>query len=302
VSRLAPILALVLLLAIPLAAGAQPSEARRVGLLTLTAPVLTPRLVAFRQALQELGYAEGKDVTIEFRSAEGRPDRLPTLAAELVRRKVDVIVTAGDPAIRAAKSATATIPIVMAVVGDPVAAGFVASLARPGGNLTGSTNLAAGLAQKRLELVREAAPQASRIAVLRYPVSRLDSLYWRETQQAAEVLGVTLNPVEVRDARELAGAFAAMTRARVGALVVFPDSFFFEHQVRIAELALKHEIPAIHDAREGQQVPGRHVWPPLLFFSLLLFVPWVGDSSEEYKALGLTIPPSVLAPADEVIE
>jgi putative ABC transport system substrate-binding protein len=178
----------------------------------------------------------------------------------------------------------------------------VASLARPGGNLTGSTTLAAGLAQKRLELVREAAPQASRIAVLRYPVSRLDSLYWRETQQAAEVLGVTLNPVEVRDARELAGAFAAMTRARVGALVVFPDSFFFEHQVRIAELALKHEIPAIHDAREGQQAPGRHVWPPLLFFSLLLFVPWVGDSSEEYKALGLTIPPSVLAPADEVIE
>jgi putative ABC transport system substrate-binding protein len=316
------------ILAAPLAAEAQPAgNMRRIGVLSAASSVSppSPQYEAFRQGLRALGYVEGQNIALEARSAEGRPDRLSVLASELVRLKVDVVVTNGEPAIRAAKAATGTIPIVMAIVGDPVAPGFVASLARPGGNITGLTNLAAGLERKRLELLKEAVPHASRVAVLRDPENQvLDPHYWQETQQAAQALGITLHSASVRDPKEFAGAFATISRERAGALIVFADTFFTAHRTQIAQLALKHRIPTMHDTRLFVEAGGLIAYGPdvldlwrhaAVFVDKILKGAKPGDLPVEQptkfelvinlktaKALGLTIPPSLLQRADQVIE
>jgi putative ABC transport system substrate-binding protein len=311
----------------PLAAGAQPAaKIRRVGVLSAVSPASppSPSHVAFLQGLRELGYVEGENVAIDFRSAEGRLDRLPALARDLVGLKVDVIVTNGEAAIRAAKVATSTIPIVMAVVGDPVALKFVASLGRPGGNVTGLTNHNPGLEPKRLQLLSEAVPEATRIAVLSPGNRTLDPQYWQETQEAAQVLRVTLLSMEIRDPKDFSNVFARMSQDRVGGLIAFSDPFFYAHRRRMAELELKHRIPTIHDAREFVEVGSLMAYGPSiqdLFRRAAAYVDKIlkgakpADLPVEQptkfelvinlktaKALALTIPPSLLQRADEVIQ
>jgi putative ABC transport system substrate-binding protein len=202
------------LLAAPLAAEAQPpSRLPRIGILSIANGPATIQEV-FQQELRTLGYVDAQSIALEWRWAEGQFDRLPALAGELVRLKVDVIVAPGEPAIRAASQATSTIPIVMAVIGDPVAAGFVKSLARPGANLTGLTNLGSGLGAKRLELLKEAVPRISRVAVLRNPTNQaLGPLLWHESQAAAHVMGATLSMGGMQSAT--AGVRATAIRAAV---------------------------------------------------------------------------------------
>ena len=190
----------------PFAAHAQqPAKVRRIGFLFYGSPGPSPELDAFRQGLRELGYIEGQNITVEYRFASGRVERLPELAAELVRLKLDVIVTPGTPASVAAKQATGTIPIVFAGVADAVGAGLIASLARPGGNVTGLTSISAELGGKRLELLKGVAPKASRVAVLYNPADRSNVLVLKELQEAAPALGLTLQPIEVRNPGEFAG-------------------------------------------------------------------------------------------------
>jgi putative ABC transport system substrate-binding protein len=310
------------LLAAPLTVEVQSlAKIPRIGLLTISAP--SPAHEAFRRGLQEFGYTEGRTIAIEVRSAEGRPDRLPSLAAELVRLKTDILVTSGELGISAARQATRTTPIVMAVVGDPVATGFVTSLARPGGNVTGLTNLASGLEPKRLQLLKEAVPRVARVAVLRNPRNRLSRIYWDETVAAAKALGVTLRPVDAADTRELVSAFELVRKERADALSMQPDSFFFAERVRIAGLAVKNRLPSMHDAREFVDAGGLMSYGPSItdlwrraatYVDKILKGAKPADLPVEQptmfelvinlktaKALGLTIPQTVLARADEVI-
>ena len=213
------VLALALiLLAAPVAGQAQTSRMPRVGVLVAT--TLGVEREAFRQGMRELGYAEGHNVAIEWRAADGKFDRLPELAGELVGLNVDVIVASSNPAIIALRKATSTIPIVMSVVGDPVGAGFVRSLARPGGNVTGLSQLAEGLSAKRLELLKEAVSTLTRVAVLRNPMVPTHDVLLRETHAAAGVLGVTLIPFDIRGADDFPGTFEAMVRERVQGLII----------------------------------------------------------------------------------
>jgi putative ABC transport system substrate-binding protein len=196
----------------------QPKKVPRIGSLSATSPSINPaRMDAFRQGLHDLGYVEGKDIVIEYRYAEGRLDRLPGLAAELVRSKVDVIVARSSEGARAAKNATKTIPIIMVGVGsDPVEAGLVESFARPGGNITGFTDFGLETAGKRLELLKEAVPKAVRVAVLYDPTNRANLLSLKEVQTAARVLGVTVQPSEVRAADDFERVFAAIVKGASG--------------------------------------------------------------------------------------
>jgi putative tryptophan/tyrosine transport system substrate-binding protein len=237
---------------VPNAVYGQKAKMPLVGILSSEARLSPPSPLhaAFRQALRELGYIEGSTVAIEFQSAEGMPQRLPAHAAELVKRKVDVIVTAGELAIRAAKEATSTIPVVMAVSADPVETGLVASLARPGGNVTGFTVLSSTLTRKRLELLKQTATKAVLIAVLQYPAERVRySIEWDEAQSAAATLGIRLRQIEVRDANGFAAAFAAMQKERVEGFLVPASPFFFSNRAGITELALQFRIPAIYEQR-----------------------------------------------------
>jgi len=207
-------------------------------------------LEAFREGLRELGYLEGKNIAIEYRWAEGRLDTLPHLAMELAQLNVHLIVTAGSPTIRAAKQATTTIPIVMAVGGDPVGSGFVASLARPGGNITGLSNLAEDLVAKLLELLKMAAPGVSRVAVLSNPANPAHVSFRRVIQSAARTMGVTLLPVEARGPGEFEGAFATMISERAGGLVELPDPMFLTERKELTRLAIQNRLPAIYGFRE----------------------------------------------------
>jgi len=314
------------LLVAPLAADAQQAaKLPRIGLLMGSSASAAAHLVdAFRQGLRELGYVEGRNIAFEVRYADGRHEVLPGLAAELVRLNVNALVVAAAPAIRAAKQATSTIPIVMAAVADPLEAEFVASLARPGGNITGVSALAEGYSAKWLELLKEAVPKASRVAVLSNPTNPSHSGYWRETQAAARVLGVTLQSLEVRDPSEFEPAFTAMTKGRAGALLVPPDSLTLAHRTRIVDLAAKSRLPAMYGLREFVDAGGLMAYGSSLaqiFRRAAVFVDKVlkgakpGDLPVEQtsrfelvvnlktaKALGLTIPPSVLVRADQVIQ
>src|SRR3990172_3875016 len=207
------------ILLVPLAAEAQQAvKVPRIGFLFYGSPGPSPELDAFRQGLRELGYIEGQNITIEYRFARGRVGQLPELAAELVRLQLDVIVTPATPASMAAKQATSTIPIVFAGVADAVGAGLVTNFARPGGNITGWTSISAELGGKRLELLKEVAPKASRVAVLYNPADRSNVLVLKELQESAPALGLTLHPLEVRERGDFEGAFVVMTRKRAHAL------------------------------------------------------------------------------------
>src|SRR2546422_5878287 len=318
------------LLAAPLAAvTAQPPEkVRRVGYLnpgSSSDPLRQRRLEAFRQGLRELGYVEGQNIAIESRWAEGKYDRYPALAADLVRLKVDVIVAQGGAATQAAQQATRTIPIVMSLVLDPVGIGLVPSLARPGGNVTGTSFMGPDLVGKQLQLLKEVVPKVSRVALLRNPANPASAPGLREAEATARALGVRLQALEARNPQEIDSAFAAMTRERAGALVIFPDPIFGNQRRQIAELAAKRRLPAIHGGLpEYAEAGGLMVYGPneldlnrraAIYVDKLLKGAKPADLPVEQptkfelvinlrtaKAIGLTIPPSLLQRADQIID
>ena len=314
------------LLAAPLAAGAQTAgKVPRIGYLS-SGSATTSRLVeGFQQGLRELGWVEGQNVVIDYRFSEGRFDRLPDLAAELVRLKVDVIVAAPTPPAVAAKNATGTIPIVMVGVGNPVGLGLIASLARPGGNVTGLSFSIGTLASgKGLELLKETAPNVRRVAVLSNPGNPSHALAIHEVRDAARTMGVQLQLLEAREPNQFDGAFAAMAKGRAEALLVVPDSMLALHGARLADLAARNRLPSMHGFREAVEAGGLISYGPSIvavFRRAAFFVDKIlkgakpGDLPVEQpskfdlvinlktaKALGLTIPPSLLQRADQVIE
>ena len=304
---------------LPAADIQQSGKMPRVGVLSPSGDLF---LNAFRQGLRELNYIEGRNISLEYRSAEGRANRLFDLAAELVHLKVDVMVAITSLGVRAAKQVTSTIPIVMAGVDDAVEQGFVASLARPGGNITGTSWLNPELSGKRLELLKETFPKVSRVAVLREAVGGASSL--RATMEAARVLGVHLQILELRDPNELDSAFAAMTRERAGALDVLPGLMITGYMRQIVDLAAKARLPAI--LPDGQFVESGGLMSygpsvPDLYRRAAVYVDKIlkgakpADLPVEQptkfelvinlkaaKQIGLTIPPNVLARADKVIK
>src|SRR2546422_10997360 len=223
------------ILAAPLAANAQPpGKIPRIGVLAAGSPAtFISRYEAFRQGLRELGYVEGQNIAIEYRYAEGKFERLPDLAAELVRLKVDLIVASSAPETGAAKRATTSIPIVFAAHGDPVGTGHVASLAKPGGNITGMSSMEGDLSPKRLELLKEAFPRIARVAVLWNAANPAKAPDWRETQTAARALDLTLQSREVRGLEDFASAFAAMTKQRPDALLMLSDPLILNSRTSI---------------------------------------------------------------------
>jgi putative ABC transport system substrate-binding protein len=319
------------LLAAPLAADAQehkPGKVPRVGLLTDESVSLAWAALpveAFSKGLRDLGWVEGQNVTFERRYAEGKYEVLPGLAAELVRLRVDVIVAFGTPATRAAKNATETIPIVFARVGDPVGSGLVRSLARPGGNLTGVSVLSVELGAKRLELLREALPGVTRVGVLWDPSFFSPAApELRQVEGAARSFGVEIQPVAVQRPEEFEGALLAMKRQRAGAVYVIGGLVFAEHRKRLADLAAKIRLPIMVWRRELVEAGGLLSYGPNFpdmyrraagYVDKVLKGAKPADLPVEQptkldlainlrtaKALSLTIPPSVLLRADEVIQ
>jgi putative ABC transport system substrate-binding protein len=320
------------LLAAPLAVeGQQAGKVYRIGMLLALSPEhpQTRELSgAFREGLRKLGYVEGQNIAIESRSAQGRFERLPDLLAELVRLNVDLIFTlGGTPAALAAKQANITIPVVAPAMGDPVSDGLIASLAQPGGHITGSSFLGPGLVSKRLELLKEAVPEASRVAALWHPRAygdRTMSDMLKEIEGAAQTLRVQLQLLDARGPNDFDGAFAAMTRQRAGALIVLPSPMFYGEHRRIVNLATKNRLPASYAFREAVEAGGLMSYGaslPDLFRRAATQVDKIlkgarpGDLPVEQptkfelvinlktaKALGLTIPPPLLARVDEVIQ
>jgi putative tryptophan/tyrosine transport system substrate-binding protein len=284
----------------------------------------TPYVTAFRQGLAETGYVEGQSVAIEYRWAEGRYDRLPALAADLVGRKVDVIATSGGiPPARAAKNATSTIPIVF-VGGDPVADGLVASLARPGGNLTGMIFMTAEMMPKRLELISELIPQAEVIALLVNPNNPIPERIMGDVQEAARAKRLQLRILKAATESEIDEAFATLVQLHAGAFVLGPDPFLNSRREQLITLASRYAVPAIYDFRENAAAGGLISYGPSLAGTWRQAGAYVGRilrgakpadlpvqqpttfelvvNLKTAKALGLTVPPSILARADEVIE
>jgi putative ABC transport system substrate-binding protein len=309
----------------PLAARAQQSaKVPRVGFLFYGSPGPAPEVDAFRQGLRELGYIEGQNITVEYRFAGGRVEQLPELAAELVRLKLDVIVTPTTAASVAAKQATSTIPIVIAGVADAIGAGLVADFARPGGNITGLTSISAELGGKRLELLKGVVPNASRVAVLHSPVDQSNVLVLKELQKAAPALGLTLQPLEVREPGEFEGAFVAMTRERADALFGAAGVLTYEHRKTVVDFAAKSRIPTMWGHRQFVDVGGLMSYAVNFYDQCRRAASYVdqilkgakpGDLPVQQptkfefivnlrtaKALGLTMPPTLLALADEVVE
>lgn len=318
-------LAFLVMLAIgTLPAGAQqPTKVPRIGVLISGSPT-THRFMAdaFRQDLRELGHIEGQNISLEYRWAEGKLDRLPDLAAELVRLKVDVIVVGGTTAVRAAKQATGTIPIVVFGAGNLVGAGLVASLARPGGNITGTHDLSPELSSKRLELLKETVPKLSRVAVLWNPTSSARAL--REIEAAARTFGMQLQVLEVRTPDEFQGAYAAMIRQRADALVIVMDSFTLFHRRKLVDLSVKSRLPMVCEASEFASDGCLIAYGPDRLDAIRKAAGFVDrilkgakpadlpiDQPTKFhlvinlktaKALGVTIPQSLLARADHVIQ
>jgi putative ABC transport system substrate-binding protein len=281
-----------------------------------------PWLAAFRQGLRDLGYIEGQNIVIEERHAAGRSERLPELAAELVRLKLDVLVATESLSAVAAKKATTTIPIV-SLTQDPVALGLVASIARPGGNVTGLSDYHAGMAHKRLELLREIVPSASRFAVFLDSAIRPNQLQLRDLQAAAPAMRLTLRPFEIRGADDVARAFAAMAKPRVDGLVLLPGGTISSNQKRIAELAIEARTPAIYTVAVWAELGGLIAYGTD-FGAYFRRAATVVDrilkgakpadlpieqpttfqlvvNMKTARALGITIPPSILVRADRVI-
>ncbi len=244
------LLTTALLSTVPLVEAQQPTKIPRIGYLNAASlSVTATRAEAFRQGLRELGYVEAKNIVIEWRSGEGKEDRLSALAAELVRLKVDVIVTSGPVPTRSAKEATVTIPIVMAQDPDPVGNGFVASLARPGGNITGLSTLAPEISGKRLELLKEIVPKLSRVAVLGFSSQPGNAQLVKETELAARALGVRLQYLDILGSKDIEPAFRAAGKGRAdAALMLVPGPIVGAHRTEIAELAVKTRLPVIYHA------------------------------------------------------
>src|SRR5882757_8064878 len=234
-------------LAVPFAVRAQQQRVYRIGFLGNSTAALEANLVGpFREGLRDLRYVEGQNILIEYRWAEGNYEQFPVLIAELIAMKVDVIVTAGTPASLAVKKATTSIPLVMVAVGDPVATGLVASLARPGGNITGSTSISSEMEGKRLELLKEVVPGISHVAVLWNTISPIQVIDERETQAAAQTLQVKLLSLGVRSAEEIEDAFAAIVRERPGGLLVLADRLFLHNRARIMDFAVQNRLPGVY--------------------------------------------------------
>jgi putative tryptophan/tyrosine transport system substrate-binding protein len=314
-----------MLLALCSSAGAQQStKVPRIGYLAATSlSALAARTEVFRQGLRELGYVEGKNIVIEWRSAEGKLDRLSALAAELVRLKVDVIVTTGPTATRPAKEATSTIPIVMAQDIDPVGTGFVASLARPGGNITGLSSLVPEISGKQLELLKEIVPNLLRVAVLWASSNPANAQALKEIERAAVTLAVKLQPLDILGPKDIETAFRAASKRRADAVLVLQNGVAIAHRTEIAEFSIKSRLPAIYprsvfvedgglmsygasfadmDRRaatyvdkilKGAKPAELPVEQPKKFEFII--------NLKAAKHIGLTIPPNVLARADRVI-
>ena len=314
------------LFAAPLPAQAQaPGKVARVGYVFARVSSADQRLWdTARQGLRELGYVEGQNITLEVRWAEGRTERLPELVAELVRSKVDVLVVATTPGALAAKNATRTIPIVFVSVGDPVGNGLVASLARPGANLTGLGLLNPEISGKRLELLKESLPSISRVAVLTNPGNPVHAVFWTETHTAAQTLGLKLQPISVRGPEDFDEAFRAAARGRADALLAFDDALTAGYRARLVALAAKYRLPTMYGFREFPDAGGLLSYGPNLLDQYRRTATYVdrilrgtrpSDLPVEQptkfelvinrrtaQGLGLVIPPSVLARADQVIE
>jgi len=317
--------ALVVAITCPVQAQ-QATKIPRIGSLTGTSlSTNAARNEAFRQGLRELGYVEGKNIVIEWRSAEGKLDRLPVLAAELVRLKVDVIATGGPPATRAAKEATATIPIVMAQDTDPVASGFVASLARPGGNITGLSTLGPEIGGKRLELLKEIVPRLSRVAVFATSTQPGYAQVLKEMELAAGALKVKLQYLDIRDPKDIETAFRAAGKGRADAvLMLAAGSLVTSHRTEIVELAVRSRLPVIYPNSQWVDAGGLMTYgasntdmerraatyvDKILKGAKPAELPVEQPIKFEFiinlkaaKQIGLTIPPGVLARADKVIK
>ncbi len=315
------------LLAVPLVSFAQQPAAKvyRIGLLGGGSPSTAKNNVeGLRQGLRDLGYVEGRNYILEFRWGEGRNDRLPELAADLVRANVDVIVTGGEPAIRAVRQATTTVPIVMGTVDDPVGAGFAASLARPGGNITGVSNVAVEMTGKWLELLREAVPRVSYVAVLWNPANPTHHAFWKEAQAGAQRIGIRVLPIEFSSPDDFERVFTYMELERVDGLIVLPDPITSSNRVKLAELMAKRRLPGIALFRESAEAGFLMSYGISAFDNYRRAAAYVdkilkgakpGDLPIEQgtkfdlvinlktaKALGLGIPPSLLTRADDVIQ
>jgi len=315
-------------LILPIAARAQQAGTmRRIGLLqglVANDPDWQLRLAAFRQALQGFGWVEGRNITIEFRYADGKPERLAALANELVQARVELIVTNAAQPIEAARKATSTIPIVMAAVGDALGAGYVASLARPGGNITGLTLMATEQSAKRLELIKEIVPGLVRVAVLWNGNASGHRLQMKEMESAARVLGLTLQSIPIKNADEIDGAFQAAAQTNAQAVVTMDDPLIQLNRARIVEKAMRQRVPVMSEFRLTAAAGGLMSYGPnqidlwrrtAVYVDKILKGTKPADLPVEQptrfelvinlktaKALGLTVPPMFFARADEVIE
>ena len=320
------ITAVLLFVAVPVAVEAQdPTRVWRIGFLgSGSYSSGDPRVEALRHGLRELGYVEGRNLAFEFRWADGNADRLPGLAAELAKLKVDVIVTQGTQATDAARRSITAIPIVFAVAGDPVGTGLVASLARPGGNVTGLTDIAPEIAGKRLQLLREAVPGIARIAVLWNSANASAAPQMKDTAAAARSIGLAVRSLELRDVSQLESAFATAVQDNARAVVVLSDGALYGRRVQIAQLALKHGLPCVAWTPEfaesgclmayGANVVELHRRAATFLYKILAggapgSLPVEQPTKFELvlnlktaKALGLRIPATLLARADRVIE
>ena len=320
------LLGVVLLAVAVIGEAQQPNKGRRIVILSASYTSSSSTNVrAFRQALRELGYVEGKDIDIEHRNAEGKPERLSEIAAELTRLKVDAIVTVDSQGTEALGKSTQTIPIVMTQIGDAVGAGIVESLARPGGNITGLSQMQPEISGKRLDLLRETFPKVSRVTVLHDPTSRSNLLGLKEIQTAARSLGLIVQPREVRGPEDVHGAFSAMARARGDAFMTIRNPLVGGvHLKRIVELAATSRLPAMYDGRDFVEAGGlmsyaadfTEMWrraaayvDKILKGAKPADLPVEQPTKFEFvinlktaKQIGLTIPPNVLARADKVIK
>ncbi len=315
-----------LLVGFGVAEAQQPTKILRIGFLAAATPATAAHLLeAFKQGLHEHGYVEGKNTVLELRFGEGKAEQFPILAAELVRLKVDVIVALTNPVIDAVRQATQTIPIIMPAASDPVGAGFVASLARPGGNITGLTGYSPELNGKRLEILKEAFPKLSRVALLLSPNFPGSTLDLKETESAARALGLRMQPLEVRDDSDIDRSFKAMIKERADALTMFPGHpVLFVNRKKIVELAANDRLPTMYSLIEFVEAGGLMFYGPDLLVGYRRAADYVDKILKGAKPaelpveqptkfdlvinlktanqIGLTIPPNVLARADRVIK
>ena len=323
--KLAGFLAVFLVVGVGLAQAQQPKKVSRIGFLSATSPsAIAARIDAFRQGLRELGYVEEKNIVIEYRYAEGNLDRLSELAAEMMRLKVDVIVSAGPPITRAAKQATVTIPIVMAFDNDPVGNGFVASLARPSGNITGLSTHYPEISGKQVELMKEIVPRLSRVAVFGNSIQPGNPQALRETELAAGALGVHLQYLDIRSPKDIETVFRAASKGRADAVLVLGNIVVTSHPKKFVELSAKSRLPAIYWNPEFVEAGGLMTYSvsitdlyqraatyvdKILKGAKAADLPVEQPTKFEFiinlkaaKQIGLTIPPNVLARADKVIK